>query len=92
MRNWNELLKGLDALELQFLVEFGEEKLAHLQYDINVTRSEYPEEFHDFDDEGNIYAITFEMSYYMAMNDRLHRLHMPVHKPSVQEEWDDLPF
>jgi hypothetical protein len=91
MSNWNELLKGLPALELQFLVEFGQEKLDELHYAIHVTRSEYADEYHDVDDDGNMYAITFNMSYYMAMNDRLHRLTM-VQKPSVQEECDDLPF
>jgi hypothetical protein len=87
MSNWNELLKGLDALEMQFLVEFGEEKLNELHYQIHVTRQEYPDEYHDCDEDGNMYAITFDMSLYMAMNDRLHRLTM---EPTVQD--DDLPF
>jgi|688.fasta_scaffold830928_1 hypothetical protein len=90
MSNWNELLKGLNALEMQFLVEFGEEKLMELHHDIHVTRSEYPDEFHDFDEDGYMYAITFDMSLYMAMNSRLHQLTMTASKPVVHD--DDLPF
>ena len=90
MSNWNELLKGLPALEMQYLVEFGEEKLNELHYNVHVTRSEYPDEFHDFDEDGNMYAITFNMSLYMAMNDRLQRLTMVSQEPTVQD--DGLPF
>lgn len=90
MSNWNELLKGLPALEMQYLVEFGEEKLNELHYAIHVTRSEYADEFHDFDEDGNMYAITFNMSLYMAMNDRLQRLTMVSQEPTIQD--DDLPF
>ena len=88
MSNWNELLKGLDALEMQYLVEFGEEKLNELHYNVHVTRSEYPDEYHDFDEDGNMYAITFDMSLYMAMTCRLNATIKP--EPSLEE--DDLPF
>ena len=86
MSNWNELLKGLDALEMQFLVEFGQEKLDELCYKIQVTHSEYPEEYHDYDEDGNMYAITFDMSLYIAMTCRL------TATPELSLEEDDLPF